>query len=1246
MAFSSFWTTRRLILCVIWLLQWEHTNALEDIYSNSFISPNSAKFNAEDDQLPAIRTSEAKDIFEETSRVARSALRDEPLDKEDHQVTSSAHRVARSMDHILSSTAIADDYNLYKNVDEALESNDVELSGRLAGYIQPSKTEKDSVTTESYKKTEELSGELIGTPHQARSLPLQESQQVKHSAAMTSTTAFATRSLLPPSQARQANPDIQDIITGIVKLLNGNVNVQANTGPGIGRPLRPLSTRINNRGPPRITDMPALPPDFDVPAPLPPPPLGQKPPPMSTTRLPTPYPFDVPKPNMSPIRPFTGSGTSIPISDLSMNKRPGLYRPPTVPPWKRRRPPNKRRPPIPPYKPMPPFSTEMISLTSEKPAEDILTLDLGSHLSPSGDDNEYYPEELEDKGNSTDFPEVETDVVPDTSEIDKEIADFEKNKEKVKNVTKLDKYTSKTTIVTPTVNSEAKTEESAQKTEVQQPDIKTSSTTIETSSSTLSETVLSLIEPTSTLVAPLPTETVEETILKSNSSTSVLNTDNAEDTSIESSMSEIVDSTRDILGESSTLANTATETLPIVTTITSSTSNVVTVGASATPASTVSNQSTSSSGFPYYPYRPRPGIVLDDTEYKPGGINRQPIITRPPIGQIGDIFDVTVSAIQGPGSSAGGGQGKPYVIPVEIENVHSGDVITSSSGSEGFVSIDGKRTYLNLFGESTSTGLPIKPTATVPESNQVTGTGYAVAENEKVHRPGSVGKPTQRRPMFGRPRPSQPPVRIDTCIVGDDSTCDGSQHEICRTESGVSACHCRPGTARRKHRDPCRKIVSILVSLRVDRLYDRKVVWASELGDRSSDSYQQLSFEAERALESAMSMTPFSDEFLAAKVNGIYRGERSQGQAGVFVNITLQLDENADTSRPTVRGDIQRHLLGVIQRRSNNVGDSALWVDSPPGSVSNLQDLDECSSPDLHDCHSLARCINIFGGFKCECLEGYRDPWLDNKHRAGRHCEQCSSQHCNNRGECRYQNGQEMCTCTGNYYGSQCELDGEVLGVAIGASVAAIIIIGLTLVCLVMWSRRWSREQKAAVGSPVFGYMATASNTAKTPVVGAPPYQLTLEDRLRWAQIADVMAQANHYAPEPGLTAPTRPSSALFGYPSLPMGGTMSHHGHGTLPPVPLPRLTLQAQMAARAASIHSARHQDNSSSSEEEDKADLLGRNFHVPRPKSRSNASIANQSGIYYDVDYDQNEIYKQPGGGIPLSTYSMGRQPFFRN
>jgi hypothetical protein len=39
----------------------------------------------------------------------------------------------------------------------------------------------------------------------------------------------------------------------------------------------------------------------------------------------------------------------------------------------------------------------------------------------------------------------------------------------------------------------------------------------------------------------------------------------------------------------------------------------------------------------------------------------------------------------------------------------------------------------------------------------------------------------------------------------------------------------------------------------------------------------------------------------------------------------------------------------------------------------------------------------------------------------------------------------------GTYYGATCDVDGEVLAVAIGASVAAIIIIILTLICLIMW---------------------------------------------------------------------------------------------------------------------------------------------------------------------------------------------------
>ena len=44
-----------------------------------------------------------------------------------------------------------------------------------------------------------------------------------------------------------------------------------------------------------------------------------------------------------------------------------------------------------------------------------------------------------------------------------------------------------------------------------------------------------------------------------------------------------------------------------------------------------------------------------------------------------------------------------------------------------------------------------------------------------------------------------------------------------------------------------------------------------------------------------------------------------------------------------------------------------------------------------------------------------------------------------------------MCDCRGNFYGKRCELDGEVVAVAVGASVAAIVIILLTTFCLCIW---------------------------------------------------------------------------------------------------------------------------------------------------------------------------------------------------
>ncbi|XP_053689205.1 uncharacterized protein LOC128738238 isoform X2 [Sabethes cyaneus] len=1056
---------------------------------------------------------------------------------------------------------------------------------------------------------------------------------------------------------QNSNPDIQDIITGIVKLLNGNVNVHANTQPT----RRHSATRINNRGPPRISEAQPVPNEYEIDLNVPP-----------TSSRP-PYNFERPE---GPVRPFL---TGVPLPEQIVPSMQQTYRPGFVsqnrPPWQRPKP----RPPISPNRrPMPPYKPYPTQVDYGKPDMEYspVTVAPSESNSISETTEKFLLGEDVDSGPKTPATTTTTEEIHETTTD--AIVEVEESPLK-KPAKKIDKHNTKTTTIS----------------EVRY--------TIETATSSNTE-----INPSPT--SPIPFQTEVPSVYEINSieylpsgkettESYLLEPSTSEETSTLSK--ESITPTQSILSTTISTSTTASSSTASSTIADIHPSSEETTSSSATPTPsptttpTITTTTTSHSTTTDYRFHPRPGIVLDDPDFKPGGNHpmrtQNLYVSKPEIHSstgvqlpnYGEIFDVTLSAIQGPAGSGSKQTVKlpnPYYNRPQNNNNNNNNndqqqeasIILTASGNEGFVSIDGKRSYIDLFGDS-KTAPPtltsseqIHPTKTL--SLGITGTGYAVAETEppasqspadlaSPHSPAPSQQSPPHRPVHHRPKYPLPPVRIDTCIVGDDTTCDQAQNERCKTENGVSSCHCRPGFARRKHREPCRRIVSLMLSMRVDKIYERRIQWDSLLASRESERFQQLSYEAVRAMDSAMSMTPFSDEFMEARVNGIFTtNPASQGLKGVFVNYTISLDENAETLRPQLKSDIQRHLLGVIHRRNNNIGNSALYVDSPTGAVSSVQDVDECTSDDLNDCDEEATCTNMFGTFRCECGYGFRDPWADQPQRAGRECLSCPDSYCNNRGTCMYDNAnnKQICKCLGSYYGTQCEIDGEVLGVAVGASVAAVVIIVLTLICLIMWSRKWQREHKNAMGSPVFGYMG--GGQVKTPVMGQAPYQVTLEDRMRWAQIADVMAQANHYAAEP--VAPPRPGSAMFGYPTMQTIGnmnTLSMHGTlppmhaGSLPPVPLPR--------GLGLNRNGMRTLENSSSSEEEDRADLLGRNFNVPRPKSRSNASVT--SGIYYDVDYAPTGAEQLYGMGstlggstpvpsskgqsnIPMSTYTSNSRP----
>ncbi|KAL4712238.1 hypothetical protein ACJJTC_011099 [Scirpophaga incertulas] len=1026
------------------------------------------------------------------------------------------------------------------------------------------------------------------------------------------------------NQARQ-NTEIQNIITGIVKLLNGNVNVQANSQLLNGRPGRPMASRINNRGPPRISDLPPLP-EFDPPVT---PPIHVYHP----TKTPPPYPFDRPPHH----------GVNLPDQIVPpMTHRPGFHRP--MPPWQRPRPrpPNRRpNPSLPMYKPsLPPLPLDLPEHEDKIPEADSAV----NESEASHSENNLHHE---DDAPPLTLPEANnTETGEDTSPETTTTSSTSTSTSESSSTTSTTTTTEATTNLLTTPIEESTTAASA-------------TDKLTTQSQTTTEKITITTEKVKTEKPTKP----EKEKKKDSGIEKDKNKDKYKIMDEKFSNKTKEDPIASII-ESSFSETKATPTLSLV----SPTPTEGLVNYFPTPSDAMSSvniiktssidpQSTASSqGIPYHPYRPRPGIVLDDPDFKPHGSRFRPtevsVITAPEtrLPGYGEIFDVTVSAIQGPGEKGGS---------VHIENINiSGqgehdDIIVSPSGEQGFVSIDGKRTYLNLFDSSTVAGVSIHPTAaqTLPQASvpppaspphlPSLGTGVAVPADDDVVPPPRRPRPhqshhpavhTRPQPPYRRP---QPTVRIDTCIVGDDSTCDQAQNEMCRTESGISSCQCRPGYAKRSQRDPCRRVVSLLMSLRVDRFYERKVAWDSKLADKESDPYQQLSMEAVRAIDSAFSMTPFSDDFVSGSVNSVHKGDE-QNQ-GVFVNYTILIQETPETLRPAVATNIQKQLLGALRRRGNNVGTSALYVASPAGSVLPLTDLDECASPDLNDCHQLATCINTFGGFRCECPSTTLDE--SGTSRKGRKCRACGPSLCSDRGVCHYANGQPQCTCNSGYYGSTCEVDGEVVGAAAGASVAAALVIALTLAALLAWSRKWSREQKAiGMGSPVFSYMG--GSTIKTPSVGQPPYQVSLEERMRWAQIAEAMAQAqaNHYAQPDTQTIATRPSSAMFGgYPTLP-------------PPVPMPRMALHNGTLNTATSRTNTVSQHNlygygaeSGGSEASGPAhphDLL-----VPRPKSRARHHH-NQTGIYYDLDYENAPEAIYGSKGIPLSTYTVSRgPPFYR-
>lgn len=575
-----------------------------------------------------------------------------------------------------------------------IESNNIEIletSGRYSDMILPTFDQDKSTKINSNGFTN-MNYFLVQGGRQARSSRPQKQDLNIVMPKLNATSDFA--------KARQNN-DIQGIISGIVKILNGNVNVHANNQGN----RRPPSNRINNRGPPRISEA-QIPANDNID-------INQK---QQNSYS-----------DSSLLRPFL-TGVPIPeqiVPSMQQNYRPGFVSQ-NRPPWKRTKPPINRRP------------------VSQYTHHHIPT-----HLVP-------------DETNS---------YLNDT---------FQSNKEEI-----IDEEISSEDIDPTFIN------------EIQKQ----------------SNLTHSIGNPESTVI----------TIIQSKSEVNTFDHNEFDHmvNEIRSNLSlELEPSTSEISSQillTPTFFETFNPNLASKTTV-RLTDELVTSQNFINP-SAVSHRESYQTQF-----IPRPGVVLDDPEFNSGSKTQhsaQRLPSNLPAGY-GEIFDVTLSAVQFgkiwfnlncefltensfPGDS---NVGSHQTINIKPYGVYDGtDIILTPSGDQGFVSIDGKRTYINLFGESTESPLIINSTYASTENQsinptkvthpRITGSGYAtIAETEPQIK--KTQQSQNRLVLKQKPLASLPPVRIDTCIVGDDSTCDRAQNERCRTENGVSSCNCRQGNTNKK----------------------------------------------------------------------------------------------------------------------------------------------------------------------------------------------------------------------------------------------------------------------------------------------------------------------------------------------------------------------------------------------------------------------------------------------------------------
>lgn len=642
----------------------------------------------------------------------------------------------KSRIHNCGKSSAEKDLNIRKSIrlssesDESSEENAFEID--TTNIIQPTSTDNldyYSVEASDSSATESLS-EFLRNPRSmidtSGSTQADDSTTASTSIEPTSTIEQSTQSHTDTPRDRGQNADIQDIITGIVKLLNGNVNVQTNAQiPQFPQTTRRYASRINNRGPPRITDLPAFP-NLDI---------------QKTTTFPSgirrpaiPYPFDLPE---NPIRSQFSQG--VPLNEhlhQAQNNKPQQVQQ-NRPPWHG----SRTRPPINGN----PNRLQLPARPTINPPPVQPTQDYRPPAAPPGTrapEKSKIPDNFNNKTSAESQEEIVNKRIQPTLQLEPPYKEPSYKEPTYKEPTT---YKEPATYKEPTYKDPPHKEPPHKEPAYKEPPShwepphkelihKESLHKDPPRKAEHPEKVNKVVPPPNNESSTMPTKSMvhiessksmeqpKATATPTTSSTQILKTTSKVDYHESSITPQLPQVTTPKIAASSSFElfkTNETDDLHIKSTI-------------APTKVSKPSQNIESTEFPTF-YSRRPGIVLDDTlDYKPAAHLHTPIISSSfnsihpnevlqsssTLSNIyAEIFDVTLSAIQGPGHSKVvdfvelSNQEPQEILQTKLYGAEANDIIVSPSEGNSVVSIDGKRTYINLFGETVESEHVRKPVA-------------------------------------------------------------------------------------------------------------------------------------------------------------------------------------------------------------------------------------------------------------------------------------------------------------------------------------------------------------------------------------------------------------------------------------------------------------------------------------------------------------------------------------------------------